>query len=328
MKELSSLAEASGGRYFVLDDYDDPAQIAEEINAADFSADYIAINIPPEEKDGTRKEAVLSLAVPGGTQTLSCSVEGLTRTAREEAALHPPETETQEEELETPAAVEETVTEKGTESAVLPAGTEENVRTKRQGGFFINRYRYLVPAGVLTTVLTAGLLLFLIRRFRPGVHSREPVYDSPDSGTFPDFGGDPDRAGDASGPSGGSWRGTTGPPVPDDSTVSMWGVEEKPSASVRVILEDTMNPKEQYEFLLTGETVVGRSRKCDVVIAGDPSVSKRHLRLTIRQGGAAVEDLSSMNGTFINGIHVSAMQPIHTGDILGIGNRKLRVYLS
>jgi adenylate cyclase len=56
----------------------------------------------------------------------------------------------------------------------------------------------------------------------------------------------------------------------------------------------------QRYTLEPGETVVGRLPVCDLVI-DDPSVSRRHARLSVFAGRCKVQDLESRNGTFVNG---------------------------
>ena len=46
--------------------------------------------------------------------------------------------------------------------------------------------------------------------------------------------------------------------------------------------------------------MIGRHPSCDVVMTGD-TVSRRHARLTFRDGGWIVQDLDSTNGTRLNG---------------------------
>jgi adenylate cyclase len=49
-----------------------------------------------------------------------------------------------------------------------------------------------------------------------------------------------------------------------------------------------------------GETVAGRSPSCDIVI-DDVSVSRRHAKFTVTADHCALIDLSSRNGTYVNG---------------------------
>jgi adenylate cyclase len=57
---------------------------------------------------------------------------------------------------------------------------------------------------------------------------------------------------------------------------------------------------ESQRFTLEpGDTVIGRLPACDVVI-DDPSVSRRHAKLTVIGGRCRLLDLESRNGTFVN----------------------------
>ena len=54
-----------------------------------------------------------------------------------------------------------------------------------------------------------------------------------------------------------------------------------------------------------GEHILGSSPAADLVVV-DPTVSKRHARLTVTDDGVTVEDLGSTNGTVINGERIDA----------------------
>ncbi len=71
------------------------------------------------------------------------------------------------------------------------------------------------------------------------------------------------------------------------------------------------------------ELVLGRGSRCDVVI-NEPSVSRRHARLSHRDGVWVIRDLASTNGTAVNGVRVgrSALRP---GDVLTLGGQSVRI---
>jgi hypothetical protein len=71
------------------------------------------------------------------------------------------------------------------------------------------------------------------------------------------------------------------------------------------------------------ELVIGRHPSCDLVVA-DETVSRRHAQLTFRDGSWIVQDLSSTNGTRLNGQYVGRCR-LHPGDQLGLGHKLLRV---
>jgi pSer/pThr/pTyr-binding forkhead associated (FHA) protein len=72
------------------------------------------------------------------------------------------------------------------------------------------------------------------------------------------------------------------------------------------------------------EALVGRQRGCDIRIPSE-EVSRRHCLLAFSDGELSVEDLSSVNGTFLNGRRVVGKQAVEPGDQLQIGPVTFRV---
>ncbi len=72
-------------------------------------------------------------------------------------------------------------------------------------------------------------------------------------------------------------------------------------------------------------TVVGRASECDLVIRSS-DVSKRHCRIDITADGATVEDLGSVNGTFVNGEQVQRHR-LEDGDELDLAGHVFTVRL-
>ncbi|MBI4692913.1 MAG: FHA domain-containing protein [Gammaproteobacteria bacterium] len=59
--------------------------------------------------------------------------------------------------------------------------------------------------------------------------------------------------------------------------------------------------------------VIGRAPECTLSI-DSPNVSRRHARLQAAQGQWILEDLGSMNGTFVNGQRIDAPVTLKSGD--------------
>jgi pSer/pThr/pTyr-binding forkhead associated (FHA) protein len=76
--------------------------------------------------------------------------------------------------------------------------------------------------------------------------------------------------------------------------------------------------KQQTWHLHHQDTVVGRHRTCDLRILSS-EVSRRHCLLHITGDSVNVEDLDSINGTFVNGSRVAGRQMLRPGDQLEIG---------
>ena len=66
---------------------------------------------------------------------------------------------------------------------------------------------------------------------------------------------------------------------------------------------------------------LGRSDTCDIVLR-DPSVSRRHAELILMDGAWYVCEISSKNGTYLNGRQVKRAR-LEDGDRLGVGSVEL-----
>jgi FHA domain len=71
------------------------------------------------------------------------------------------------------------------------------------------------------------------------------------------------------------------------------------------------------------ELLIGRSSSCDVVLQG-AYVSRRHARLFYRDGKWVLHDLTSTNGTLVNGVPVGRTE-VRPGDIVLLGDEQLRI---
>src|ERR1041384_7592571 len=65
------------------------------------------------------------------------------------------------------------------------------------------------------------------------------------------------------------------------------------------------------------ETIIGRD-PTNAVAINDPLVSRRHCSIRNRAGAMQVEDLESLNGTFVNGVP-TRQKALEHGDRIKIG---------
>jgi hypothetical protein len=72
-----------------------------------------------------------------------------------------------------------------------------------------------------------------------------------------------------------------------------------------------------------GETVIGRSLACTVVL-NDDDVSRRHVRIVVSDD-ALLEDLGSANGTLLNGERIDGPRALNAGDRIDIGTHRFDV---
>jgi pSer/pThr/pTyr-binding forkhead associated (FHA) protein len=70
------------------------------------------------------------------------------------------------------------------------------------------------------------------------------------------------------------------------------------------------------------EVTVGRGADAAVRI-DNPAVSRHHVRLKMHDGCSQLEDLGSMNGTFVNGEKIAGSVAVGAGDRIGVGKFQL-----
>lgn len=74
----------------------------------------------------------------------------------------------------------------------------------------------------------------------------------------------------------------------------------------------------RHELSADRAVLVGRHHSCDIVVADDARVSRRHAQLSCRAGVWQIDDLGSSNGTTING-HRCPAAVLTTGDAIVFG---------
>jgi pSer/pThr/pTyr-binding forkhead associated (FHA) protein len=82
----------------------------------------------------------------------------------------------------------------------------------------------------------------------------------------------------------------------------------------------------QWYVVASGETVIGCHPSCDIRFRGE-GISRRHLRLVgdPATGAFIVEDLSSTNGTWLNGRLLDRPRRLEGGDALRLGPHRVVV---
>lgn len=96
----------------------------------------------------------------------------------------------------------------------------------------------------------------------------------------------------------------------------------KPRFEARLIIEKGDHAGRVLK-LDGGTAMIGRSSKCELALKGSAGVSRRHCKLQLINSRYAVIDLSSRNGTVVNGKDVSR-KFLSDGDVLAIGDEHIR----
>lgn len=78
------------------------------------------------------------------------------------------------------------------------------------------------------------------------------------------------------------------------------------------------HPLRGREIMLAPGQTIGREG-CEIVLP-DPEVSRRHALIRLLDSALAIEDLSSTNGTWINGERITGIRTLSVGDNLKFGN--------
>jgi DNA-binding winged helix-turn-helix (wHTH) protein len=79
--------------------------------------------------------------------------------------------------------------------------------------------------------------------------------------------------------------------------------------------------------LLPGENLVGRSVECAVRL-DSTDVSRRHARIVVQDDQATLEDLGSTNGTFVNGVRLTAPMKLAEGMTIAFGSIAAQFHVS
>ena len=98
-------------------------------------------------------------------------------------------------------------------------------------------------------------------------------------------------------------------------------VEAAPRAGAtvyRLVLED------REIVLRPGENLLGRVEE-GAAWLDSPSVSRRHARIVVGDGGVLLEDLASKNGTFVGGERISGPTRLADGDSFRLGRVRMKL---
>lgn len=90
----------------------------------------------------------------------------------------------------------------------------------------------------------------------------------------------------------------------------------------KLILKDSEGGEAQ--FPVSGALIIGRGGECDVIL-NDPKVSRLHARVSADETSLVIDDLGSINGTFVNGKKIDKQYTLHPGDLITVGVNKFRV---
>lgn len=91
-----------------------------------------------------------------------------------------------------------------------------------------------------------------------------------------------------------------------------------------VVTSPAGEPEEGTSLGLDAIATIGRDVN-NAIVVEDQFVSAEHAILTFRGRAWYVEDLGSTNGTYVNGVPVGEVTPLGFGDVIQVGQVRLRL---
>jgi len=113
------------------------------------------------------------------------------------------------------------------------------------------------------------------------------------------------------------------PTVPEEATDDQPMVPVARPGGLTLRLESERGSRSTFEVTKAGATI-GRGPESTIQLA-DLSVSRKHARITYKQGSYWLSDLGSMGGTWIDGTKLAAPRRVATGQTIDIGVCRLVV---
>lgn len=88
------------------------------------------------------------------------------------------------------------------------------------------------------------------------------------------------------------------------------------------VLVVVRGPNAGSRFAVRGLVIVGRRDDSDIVL-DDVSVSRRHAMAVPEGDGVVIEDLGSLNGTYVGGERIDRATVVNHGEIVLVGRYRL-----
>lgn len=94
-------------------------------------------------------------------------------------------------------------------------------------------------------------------------------------------------------------------------------------AKIMLYFTDSKQKNKTFKILLKEDMTIGRNGDNELTLAYDNTVSAHHCRIFKRDNQYILTDLSSSNGTFLNGVRVLSESILLSGDTITIGQAEL-----
>ncbi|MCM1412553.1 MAG: FHA domain-containing protein [Lachnospiraceae bacterium] len=316
LQKMFAFSRSTGVDYFYLNEIEDDLTIVQALSV-DYSVLQMKAAIPAAIQDGSVQNSRLVLRVGGSEVTLQSQVSMpfATQKAPEETAA-PEEREPDEQEPEKQEPEESPAT------AEPPVETEapDNEKAPLEKGAGVFLAVWLIVAAVLILLIIVLVIVMAAKR-----RKKEPAgndYTKLDSylknerrdngaGTAVDRAGMPGT----SAPAGGH-------------KTQMLFDDQAPGTGARVrglMLVNIKDTVQTYRCNITDRVIIGRNPSVSNLVIDDGAVSERHCEIELSDDKCWVKDLGSSNGTYVDGIRITAGAEVHSGTILRLGRHEYRL---
>ena len=295
LDQLFALSRLTGSPYFSMDDYEtaeDAAAIADGIRADGDDITYFRFSLPPELKDGSQKGVGLIVHTASGDYTIEHPMIMPRGTAKEMQELNEQIRAAKEEEEKKRQEEEEAkkkAEEEGEEGEEEEEEVEEEAPKTALDRFLDNRYVQLLLVPCL-------LLLFMLYQYlRDHKKSDVPFQEVAPAA-----------------------------PAAAEAPANAPAAQETEGGSL--VLFNPETPGEVYRIPNGQELVIGRSAaRSDIAFPDDPMLAARHALIRMNQGRAFLDSLGHRESTSVQDKPVDHTAELFDGDLIHIGNIKLRV---
>jgi FHA domain/zinc-ribbon domain len=110
--------------------------------------------------------------------------------------------------------------------------------------------------------------------------------------------------------------------TPDEDADEDGPLEELATEGPALVVRSGGGRAGEYFTPQSERTMIGRSPDCSIFL-DDVTVSRKHAVLLEENGEVSIEDLGSLNGTFVNRRRIDAPTRLESGDEVQIGKYRL-----
>jgi len=298
LENVFSLSRITGAKSYILNEYDNMLDIAEELKE-DESVLRISLVPSPGILDGSVKAVKISNGSSSATIDLRMPQVVSKKDSQENADKDAKDgTENAaESEDKTAVAVQPANGESPqAANAQALAPTQETAAQEESSSWDTLTYVLVFGSiGLFLCIVVIVVILILRKR-------RDPF-----GGSFA-----PDLSDDS------TLRVSYAPDTDVEETAKVWN-----NVPCYVTLKDLSRPEKVFRQIVNGTLTIGRSSSKNLmVIDYDKTISGRHCNIVVKEDGFYITDVGSSNGTFVNDERITKETHISNNDTITLGQAK------